>query len=217
VLRTAHEPYPHELVGVLLDFNAGVWDNDRLTEFLATRDASLRLELESSHLLALLSHRLPDVFPDARYIVMVRDPYPWLRSQIAHELRLRRERRNSFWFDVFELYFRSSGFDHGPGEELLAEAELAPLDGYLAFWAATYRRLLDDLPPSSRMLVEVDDLGASLPAVASFLGVAEPAPLRAFRLNASTPEPTLAAVPRRLIEEKIDHHCGEVLSRLRPL
>lgn len=217
VLRTAHEPYAHEFAAAVVEGLARERDDERLVEFLVSLDASMRLDLEASHLLAPVAHLLPLLFPDARFVIPLRDAYSWLESQLDHELALRRRSRNSFWFEVLDLYYRSGGWSHGPGEHHLAELGLAPLDGYLSFWAGTYRRLLEEIPEERRMLVRTDELDGTLPGLAAFLGVVGSSAPQPCHLNVRPRKDfTIARLDPAMVDEKVDQHGRELMDRFYP-
>lgn len=54
---------------------------------LTMRDIFLNLEVEAAHYLYMLVPYLADLFPDAKFILTVREPRSWLNSEINMNLK----------------------------------------------------------------------------------------------------------------------------------
>ena len=139
-----------------------------LSRWLRGRDAVLWLECEAFHATAwnILPDLLTKAFPDARFILTVRDCYSWLDSVINQHLNIKvsppfQQLRNLYHAD--------------PVQREVAALEvkgLYSLQGYLSYWARHNDFVLNAVP-SDKLLVDVPTRGLSehTDDIASFVGV----------------------------------------------
>src|SRR5436190_16002112 len=88
-VRAQHEPEALELIDKILDRHFGRITEAEWTEWLRARDRRLALEVDSSHLNLDLLDFLLHEFPDARFLLTIRDCYSWLNSMFNQSRRFR--------------------------------------------------------------------------------------------------------------------------------
>ena len=88
--RSAHEPETHTLLNLFADHKKSKISREDQRRVLRSRDTWLWLELESNWLLGLVLEALVAEFPQAKYILTVREPIAWLESEINQEIAIRR-------------------------------------------------------------------------------------------------------------------------------
>lgn len=164
-LRAAHEPGAMRVVDLLLSMEEGRASHRAIDQALLKRDRSLWLELESSHLLGLLTPRLTRLFPDALFILTVRHPRAWVASQIRHELTRPAAPHWHRW-----RHARFSG-PATPEDSPLLEAGCYPLRGYLRYWERHNAGVLTSVPEERLLVVRTETIGESLERMAQFLGI----------------------------------------------
>ena len=81
-------PEHYEFIQFLLATQKGALDKTQLKELLTKRDQHLGLELESCNLLRFFVETLLDGFPEAKFILTIRDCYSWLDSCLNHQLNV---------------------------------------------------------------------------------------------------------------------------------
>ena len=84
--RTGHEHHLEETVTLIRGKMNETLSRDEILEGLRNRENQMRLELESNSLLAYLSEELAELFPEAKFILTVRDPYSWLSSNLKQHI-----------------------------------------------------------------------------------------------------------------------------------
>lgn len=83
--RTAHEALPRESVVKTTLYRQSKISNDDFRKYIKLRDQILNLELEASLFLLDWIDILVEDFPEAKFILPIRDCYSWLGSMINQE------------------------------------------------------------------------------------------------------------------------------------
>ena len=102
-LHTAHEAESEELIDIILAATDGHVGDVKLDRYLLERDRRLRLDIDSSQLNVYVLGRLVVLFPSAKFILTIRNPYSWLDSFINHQLALGASER---WMRLRDYRFR---------------------------------------------------------------------------------------------------------------
>lgn len=213
--RAAHEPDRVALIHLFQRDEAGEVSRAEVAAFLRKRDRKLQLEMDSSAMNRRYAALAAEIFPDARFIMTVRDPFTRTDSLINHLLNnplegVARERA--------DLIFRADRYRHAPEEDLLVAQGLHTLDGYLADYAQATVTAIDELPADRVLVVRTDRLRGSLGRMADFLGVPEKLldPGRSHRFRAKRKHGILAQLDAGFVDRKVKFHCGELLERYFP-
>ena len=220
-----HEPLHAGTMEQVLAALDGSTSRGDLTRYLRWRDRELYLEMESSHLLAVFIESLVDLFPDSRFILTVRDPRSWLGSMITQQLNGRehwahqttRGPRAAFFPALHRHLVGGDQHRRWPGEEVLEEHALFPLDGYLSWWAEHNRTVLEAVPSHRLLVVRTERISQEIGRISDFLGVpaatlsregehANRAPKRRGLVDRIDPD---------LLADRIEHHCAAVLELVR--
>ena len=171
VLRTAHEPEAELLIPFMSDARRGTLDAGDVRRFLLARDQRLNLEFESSHLLGAVTPHVAKAFPDARFILLVRECRSWIDSMINDQLNLRSWERYDSWIPVYEYYLRCEGRGFPAEERALQKLRLYPLSNYVRSWCRQILRIVDSLPSERLLTIRTGDLASTADELADFLGV----------------------------------------------
>jgi hypothetical protein len=208
----AHEPDTVATNRLAIGYVRGDLGEDQAKAALLERDRRLRLEMDSSHPLGYLAPLLQDLFPDARFVVTVREPLSWLRSRVnfhdATDPPKWREYRQYFWYD------QDRG--HAPEEASLRAHGLVSIDTYLAQYADHYRLLLTHLDWDRALLVRTSELSASPSDLATFLGVSRSSISITHAKRGRSPVDLLASVDGAFVRAAIARHCRPILERWFP-
>jgi len=207
--RSAHEPDERELIDHILSYESP----EAVGPFaVGARDRRLRLELDSSQLNIFIVPDLVRVFPDARFILTMRDCFSWLDSFINHSLS---RTCNERWRRMRDFRFRRGTLKHPPQEKALADHGLYTLEGYFSYWAFHNRRALEMIPCDRLLVVKATQISQALPRLAEFVSV----PLDTLSAWASHANPALVS-HNLLAELPIDHlnrvaraHCAPIMER----
>lgn len=172
--RAEHEPYWWRLAPVLEALRAGAQDAEvRAVQLVRKRRLELDLDLESCHALGALVPALARSFPDARFILPVREPRAWLDSMLEDQIYGQGEPQYAAWWRVYDCYFGSRETAKWPAEEwAIREKGLYPLRAMLQYWRDHHLRILDHVSPDRLLILRTADLGRSSETLARFAGVA---------------------------------------------
>jgi hypothetical protein len=210
--RTAHEPQLLALIEAGKYFGDPVPDNAATRRYLRDRDARLGLEMEATHVLGFFVAPLASEFPDARFIVTVREPHHWLESVLNDQLRMMRAKGGERWMPVYEYCFGRYAGKAVAAEGALQGLGLYSLDGYLRYWSQHYMHVLNCVPAERRLLLCTHKLAEELSRIAGFLGF--PAedldPVNAHAYAAPGKESLLSQVNPGYIRDLIEAHCGQM-------
>ena len=209
---SAHEPDTVRSNRLAIDFVRGRLSEDAVRPQLVDRDRRLRLELESSHPLGYLAPVLQNIYPRAKFVITVRDPFSWLRSRVnfhdATDPPKWRAYRQFFWYDQHR--------EHHPEEAVLARHGLVSVDVYLAQYADHYRRLVRELDWSRALVIRTHELGAAPAQLERFLGLSERTLVPAHAKRARSPVDLLGTIDEAFVRSRILMHCEEILTRWFP-
>lgn len=107
---------------------------------------------------------LKKAFPQARFILTVREPGAWVNSQINDEAAYQNEPYVEAWDALF------GGFSFPPEEIPLARMGHYTLQGYLSFYSNYYQDAIDTLPPDRTLVVRTSRITQCADSIADFTG-----------------------------------------------
>lgn len=174
-LRSNHEADSHEVIDIILKLEAGEISDAELRKYIQSRDKRLRLEIDSSQLNYFFLDHLVEMYPDAQFILTIRNPYAWVDSFINHQIGRNASEK---WKRFRDFRFRPGQFEHPPEEDALAERGLYTLDGYFSYWSRHNTDVLAKVPASRLLVVRTTEITDRAEEIAEFSGVS---PSRANR------------------------------------
>ena len=214
--RGAHEGTYLEAIDYLARRRAGTVSEDELRQWLRRRDVEVWSGCESSHVLCWFSDLVQAEFPDAKFVVTVRDAYPWANSVIDQHLNTRPRpgtRPDTRYTRLRDLYYGAKSTE--PGDVLTGLGEYT-LGGYVGYWASHYAYLLDHLEPERTLFVRTHEIGSRAAEIAEFAGV--PASTltlgRSHSHEAPQKHDVLGRMDPRRVRDTILDLCGPVAERL---
>ena len=214
-LKSAHEPDSEQVISVIFDFTNGRISREELKNYILKRSRRLRLRIDSSQLNYFLLDELLELYPEAKFILTIRNPYTWLDSFINHQLS---RKAPTSWIRLREFRFRANELKHPLEEIILQRKELYTLDGYLSYWAAHNYKVLKAVPHDRLLVVRTDHITQRLTEIARFVGVsacmADREKSHAFK--AKKKFNVLSEIDSTYLEQKVLLHCHELLDEYFP-
>lgn len=219
--RSGHEAHAVETIEVLKK-----WKNDQLLgselrKALRRRDRTWRLECDVAHFLGPFTPYLVDLFPDAKFILTVREPRSWLRSVIDQCINNSRERLLDLtpqcrWAQLRDLYYGPPPNEYPPEEMPLKEYNLHTISGFLEHWTEHNRTVLDHVPSDRLLVVRTKNISQSLSRIASFVGVERDSLRERQRHAYEAPERhhILEDIDAHYLNRKIRRHCRPTVRRI---
>lgn len=176
-------------------FDAPAW--------LQARDRRLNLEVEASHPLGYMAPWLPEVFPEARFVITIREPLRWLKSRLNfHYYKSPPE-----WQKYRDLIWSRWHKGYHSEEKMLEEMGLYSVDAYLAQYAEQYHLLLRHLPEDRRLVVRTEELDASVERIGAFLGINTGTITRQHANAFSHEESVIDRLPESFVARRIEANC----------
>lgn len=163
--NAAHEPETQTLLYLYKLHKQGKLSIDQQVRILRARDVQLWLELESNFMLGLVIKALVQAFPDAKYILTVRNPYSWLESQVNQQIEFGHiEPWKSAFYDMF------GNHPHTEHDLILRHKKLNSVAGYLSYWAEYNKLVIENIPKENLLTVNTSELTAKSSSISDFVG-----------------------------------------------
>ena len=203
--RAAHEPERAATLDLILPHAHGELSDTAIREHLRERVARLDLEYDVASVNQFLIRHLLDVFRVAKFIVLIRDCYTWLKSIMGH-LAVRDVPDDVVVF--LRWWFKSARYPHGAEDRVLADRGLFLVAAYHA-WIRNVDSCIRSIPVDRRLVLRTNELGASHRRLAEFLGI----PVNSLDIahdhrNRGTPmEPVTSLVAPGYIDEMVYSIC----------
>lgn len=214
-VRTQHEAEFEEVIAKILELLSGKINEQEIRGYIRKRDRRLRLEIDSSQLNFFLLDYLLCEFPNARFLLTIRDCYSWLDSLINDSLR---RNTSENWIKLREVRFGANKFVHYPQEKILLDKGLYTLDGYLSYWSAHNTRVLETVPENNLLVIKTQDISQSVHLIADFANISRNRILkdRTHAFKNPTKYGILKQIDRDFLESKVNQHCLAIMKRFFP-
>lgn len=208
--RAAHEPNVADLTATVEKVILGELRPPEIKDWLYKRDKELNLEVEASHPLGYLAPWLPEVFPEAKFVITIRDPLPWLKSRL-----------NFHYYKTPEVWQRYRDFIWGRHhigyqleEAVLEELGLYSVDAYLTQYSEQYKLLFNHLPEDRTLMLRTERLSDSIEILAAFLEL-DPTTIIAKHENiVAVDSNVIDLLPTAFVASRIKEKCGWIEERL---
>lgn len=214
-LRAVHEAESRDVIEVILQVAAGKMNGSQLRDYVRQRDRRLWLEIDSSQLNFFLLDELVDLYPDARFILTIRNPYAWIDSFINHQLS---RKASLWWTQLRDLRFRPDLHVHPPEEEPLRTRNLYTLDGYFSYWASHNEKVLRTVPEDRLLVVRTAEISECTEDIARFAGVpaSKASREKSHAFKAKSRFDVLEELNPDYLDTKVRKHCGVLMKKYFP-
>ncbi len=167
--RSRHEPYSEQAIRIILGFSEGTIEQSTMDHFVIRKERQLRLEVNSSQLNYYFLETLITHFPNAQFLLTIRDPYSWLTSYINHQLG--RKKLSLNWQKFRDYRFKNSIYTFSPEETILKHYHLYPLDSYLSYWVRHNQKVIQIVPKDKLLIIRTDQISEQLDQIADFVNI----------------------------------------------
>jgi hypothetical protein len=215
-LRVAHEANADELIEKILARHNGQIAEADFHAWLRTRDRGLALEVDSSSLNFWLVDFVLHEFPEARFVLTIRDCYSWTNSFLNHWLR--QSVPNVHWAGMHELRFGSKDAPFTSGEHRLKELGFYPLAAYLKHWTKHNSQVIEKIPPARLLVVRTDQLRQRALEIADFAGMPRSTVNldKTHEFSNSVKQDILQQIDRDFLEQEVELQCHLLMAKFFP-
>jgi hypothetical protein len=166
--RAAHEPEREQILEMILRESHGEVSENDFRAYLLARDKRLNLEYDIAWANQFLISHLLSAFPDARFMILVRDPFTWLQSICGH-LASRDIPRDVRAF--LDWWFRPDLYPHTRHDHALQRLGIYSIAAYLNAWNRHVTVCSQLITPSRRLILRTHELGQSHQKLGDFLRI----------------------------------------------
>jgi hypothetical protein len=213
--RAAHEPEHHDVTRILAEYHQDKINLNQLVDWLQQQDQRLWLEMNSSYLNMLCLPALLQRYPNAQFILTIRDIYSWLESVFNNTINHRDTRAI---LKVEYILRKTRSNDYQETDQLLDKRGLLPLNDYLNRWRNHNHFVLNTVPAEQLLIVRTHELRQDIPRIAEFLKI--PAATlnadNAHSFPAREKHGLLLELDRDDLEAQVKHHCGDLMGQYFP-
>jgi hypothetical protein len=213
--RAAHEPEREQILEMILRESRGEVSENAFRTYLLARDQRLNLEYDIAWANQFLIGHLLTVFPDARIIVLVRDPYTWLQSICGHLVS------REIPSDVrafLDWWFRPDLYPHTRHDHALQGIGVYSIAAFLNAWNRHVAACCQLIPPTRRLILRTHELGRSHQQLADFLKIpVDRLHMSDGHVNRGTWADRIESlVDRRYLVEMVKSICNDNMARYFP-
>jgi hypothetical protein len=215
--RVAHEPEAGDLVQTILLRAKGDLTGPQFLDWLKKRDERLALDLESSNFLVYLVPALVHEFPDAKFILTLRDCISWLDSFLNMCLN-EPPNRPELLSRLRQARYNAGNPPHDDKERPLKERGLFTVRGYLTYWTWHNRKILDSVPSNRLLVLKTHEITERAEKIAEFLGL-DPSKVRlegAHQNKTLKKSNLLSELDPDFVNEAARECCGELMREYFP-
>ncbi len=215
-VRAGHEKQALQQIEMFFQWHGRRIEDNELREWIRARDRELALEMDSSWFHVLILEFLKEEFPNARFVLTIRDCYSWLNSEFKRVLRTPSRKPQRIKMRKF-LYERESSI-HSPEEKVLKDTGLCTLDSYLQRWTAHNEKVLATIPQERLLVVRTDQIRVRAYEIADFAGLPRCAVQleRTHEYRNPIQRQIIRELNRSFLERKVEQHCRSLMSRFFP-
>lgn len=220
--RSGHEVDSENVLKFSLDYLEGKIDADELDQFIIKRDKKLFLEMDSSTHNFYMIPALLRLFPNAKFLIPIRDPISWLDSYIDYSINNRLQANTNV---ISPQRMRMNLFRHGNlyheythAEKILQEFEMPSIEAFLFFYKDHYETILKIIPENCCIIYNTFELEEKIPNICRLLGIRSSAlSMTNLKLNKRKKRHhVLAGVDPAYLQERVDFYCGDLMRRFYP-
>jgi hypothetical protein len=200
---------------MILRETRGEVDEPAFNSYLTERDRRLNLEYDIAWANQFIMAHLLTAFPNAKFVVLVRDPYTWLQSIVGHLIS------RDIPPDVrsfLDWWFRPERYPHTQQDHALEVRGIYSVAAFLHAWNRHIDSCTRVLPLERRLVLRTHEIGRSYSQLAEFLQI----PLASLdpqsgHLNRSTWAGRLDSLLNvTYVAEMIGRICGDNMARYFP-
>jgi len=215
-VRKGHEKEALEFIDAFFRWQEGSINERAYRDWLVARDREMALEIDSSWFHGVIVDLLASEFPQARFVLTIRDCYSWLNSEFKRVLHTPSQQPQRLKMRAF--VYNGMATEYEPEERVLQELGLYPVDNYLARWAAHNGNVLARIPRERLLVVRTEQIRERAREIADFAGL----PHYALQLERTheyrnpVQREIICELDAEFLEQKVERHCRTLMERFFP-
>ena len=216
-----HDPMKLKMQQAVLDLDKGRIDRADLRALVLRRDKEYCADINSAGINAYFVDILLEEFPDALFLLTMRDPYSWLDSILNWAISyipLQKRKRKTLHQRKQRALHRKPQRKHPPEEQSLEAEHLPTLDRLLARWNQCNQTVLSTVPEHRLLIVRTRNITKRAYEIADFAGLPRSSIRlsRSYQNQASRKYHLLDRIDRKHLDMKVQEHCGSLMKQYFP-
>ena len=210
--RANHEPERSKMIAASLAYVEGSLSESRRRKFVQKRDRRLWLDMDSSVFNYPFVELYRDEFPDAKFVLTIRDCYSWLDSCFNHQLSLPIDATMKALLDD---WFQPDNYQHTDHEQPMIDKGLFPLACYADFWNRYNSGIINALPKERLLIIKTNEIAESTGQLENFLGLktGQLDMTRSHSFRAPEKHDVLAKLNQQFVADIVNETGGKLMSK----
>lgn len=211
--RYEHEGERFKHVHKISSHHLKTISDSQYQKYLLGRAHRLWLDIESNCFLGYRPDIVYRAFPDAKYILTIREPYSWLNSIFDNNINfpVTKGYTEKLWH---EFFFKPTHYKFPDEELILKESNLYPIDAYLNYWVNANKSAIDSIPSSQLLILNTNQISNKLTSIANFVGIKKDSLNKnRTRMNITEKKHNIIdLLDQRYVKNKIEKICGQFIN-----
>lgn len=189
--------------------------DDEIMRLLKKRDRILWHEMDSSLVNGAIVKPLAKAFPEAKFILTIRDVLSWADSTFNHQIN---KSVPELWQKLDHSVMKLDNFAPTKWDAPLTERGLYPLAAYFRNWATHNSGVLENVPNDRLLIVKTKEIRNRISEMAAFVRVPADTldPGLAWSYTASDKHDVLAQIDQSYVREMAEKYCSDLMKRFFP-
>ncbi len=213
-----HEPNKEELMSMVLGLQQGSLSRRDFNARVVAMEERGQLEMNASFLNNWLVDLLAAKYPQAKFILTIRDCYSWLNSMLYDAYITPHNTGEGEGLKPRGILKPGGMYGFIKQDSVFYEGQAAHVDGLLAYWANVNNRILAAVPGSRLLVVRTNEISRKGEDIADFLGISV-SDLDATKMHLGKSNRSfniLSKLDRKELDAKIDARCKDLMDRFFP-
>lgn len=210
--RSAHEFMRMPTLMAFQGYVKGHLSRADYINYVKTRDAEGNLEIDSSGFNYAFVDILIKEYPDAKFILTIRDCYSWINSCMGYFYR------NYYKEDGNFIGCLLNSIDHLPNNRFSwtdRSSYRVCIEQMVKMWSVVNTYMLSSIPAERLLVLDTEELSHSICDLAAFAGVSKEA-LDPDHANMGDSRNYLECLDSAGLERLVGHHCSGLLAERFP-
>ena len=168
-----HEAHSKHLIPLIIDYKQN-GNKRKLVQALQRLDLRFYPEVEVAHYYGEIPEILCEVFPNAKFVLTLRDCFSWFESVLSQNLMVydafRRDGTSARYMHLYR-YRYGEHFSYANEEAILDSKGLPNAEAYFTYWTRFNSHIMATVPSDRLLVVRTRDIADRLDDISTFLGI----------------------------------------------
>ena len=164
--RTIHEPLKKKTIHFIIN-RMPYASHKEINKWLLLRDKVLGIDIEATHFLHYFAGNLSEIFPEAKFILTIRNPIEWLESELNVNYSAS---KSVYWRALEEYRYNLPSLAYEAIDESW-QPSTNRIESYLTYRKNHIEKTIESVPENRLLILNTKDLNTSHNSIYKFLGL----------------------------------------------